>query len=137
MTNTASTTSAFDSKDRALAEELFTRVRTMSAAREGVTRPAYSEMETAVMEVIADTARKAGLSSRFDAAANLIVESLDSDSDEPAIWVGSHLDSVAEGGNYDGLAGVIAGLLCVMKLKQTGTGLNRPVVLVGLRGEEA
>ncbi len=35
--------------------------------------------------------------------------------ERPALWMGSHLDSVPEGGNYDGLAGVVAGLLCLLK----------------------
>ena len=42
-----------------------------------------------------------------------------------------------EGGNFDGLAGVVAGLLCLAKAKRQGARLARPLVLLGLRGEES
>jgi N-carbamoyl-L-amino-acid hydrolase len=125
----------FDDADRAFAAELFDAVREASKARAGVTRPSYSATETAAMRIIADAAARDGLASRFDAAANLVVE-LPGGS-QPAYWMGSHLDSVPEGGNYDGLAGVIAGLLCLRKAKQQGVLLDRPLAVVGLRGEES
>ena len=53
---------------------------------------------------------------------------------EPAYWTGSHLDSVPEGGNYDGLAGVVAGLMCLAKAKRRGVALQRPLAVLGLRG---
>jgi N-carbamoyl-L-amino-acid hydrolase len=86
--------------------------------------------------VLAEAAGKAGLATRFDAAANLVVE-LGGASSKPAYWMGSHLDSVPEGGNYDGLAGVIGGLLCLLKAKQQGVKPERPLAVIGLRGEES
>lgn len=131
----------FDQADREHAAELFEAVRKVSAARRGVTRPSYSEAETAAMEALAATARAAGLSVRYDAAANLVVEmpgrSHGGGDGPPALWMGSHVDSVPEGGNYDGLAGVVAGLLCLVKAQRLGAVLPRPVALVGLRGEES
>jgi N-carbamoyl-L-amino-acid hydrolase len=56
---------------------------------------------------------------------------------KPAYWIGSHLDSVPEGGNFDGLAGVIAGLLCLTKLKSRGAEPATPLAVIGLRGEES
>ncbi|MGQ0656303.1 MAG: hydantoinase/carbamoylase family amidase [Betaproteobacteria bacterium] len=126
----------FDDADRALAEALFESVRRLSAARVGVTRPSYSDSETAAMGVIAEAAAKAGLATRFDAAANLVVE-LPGATSQPGYWMGSHLDSVPEGGNYDGLAGVIAGLLCLLKAKALEVTPERALVVLGLRGEES
>ena len=60
----------FDSADRDLAAGLFESVRKLSAGRVGVTRPSYSEIESAAMEVIGAAARQARLVTRFDAAAN-------------------------------------------------------------------
>src|SRR5262249_15871726 len=54
-----------------------------------------------------------------------------------AIYVGSHLDSVPQGGNFDGLAGVVAGLLCLVDFRREGARLPRPVRVLGLRGEES
>jgi N-carbamoyl-L-amino-acid hydrolase len=126
----------FDDADRARAEALFEDVRKLSAARVGVTRPSYGDGETAAMGVIAEAASKAGLATRFDPAANLVVE-LPGASTKPGYWMGSHLDSVPEGGNYDGLAGVVAGLLCLLKAKEQGVAPGRPLAVVGLRGEES
>jgi N-carbamoyl-L-amino-acid hydrolase len=134
MTNAQS---VFDENDRQLAASLFETIRQMSTGREGITRPSYTEVETAAMRVVEKVAQDAGLSTRIDAVANLMVELPSaSATSAKAYWVGSHFDSVPEGGNYDGLAGVVAGLLCVIKAKQTG-GASRPLALVGLRGEEA
>jgi N-carbamoyl-L-amino-acid hydrolase len=126
----------FDQSDRELAARLFEAVRVATASRVGVTRASYGEGESAAMKVVEDAARAAGLDARRDAAANLLVE-LPMPGGKPALWMGSHLDSVPEGGNYDGLAGVIAGLLCLAKAKKQGARLERPLVLIGLRGEES
>jgi len=126
----------FDDADRALAAELFESVRRNSAARLGVSRPSYGDGETAAMNTLGEVAAKAGLGVRFDAAANLVIE-LDGPPGKPAYWMGSHLDSVPEGGNYDGLAGVVAGLLCLIKAKKSGVQPQRPLAVVGLRGEES
>jgi N-carbamoyl-L-amino-acid hydrolase len=125
----------FDSRDRELASRLFDEIRALSGGKMGVTRASYTETETAAMRVVEEVAKDAGLPTRWDAVSNLVVDLPSSATGKP-YWVGSHFDTVPEGGNYDGLAGVIAGLLCVLKAKQRGyTG--RPLSLVGLRGEEA
>jgi beta-ureidopropionase / N-carbamoyl-L-amino-acid hydrolase len=89
------------------------------------------------MDLVAEAARAAGLATRLDAAANLVIEMHAVSAGKPAYWTGSHLDSVPEGGNYDGLAGVVAGLLCLSKARQLGVPLTRPLAVVGLRGEES
>ena len=127
----------FDRTDRQFAAELFEAVRKISAARVGVTRPSYSEVETEAMGVLAEAARGAGLDTRRDAAANLVIEIAGAPVGKPAYWMGSHLDSVPEGGNFDGLAGVVAGLLCLAKAKRLGAALDRPLAVLGLRGEES
>jgi beta-ureidopropionase / N-carbamoyl-L-amino-acid hydrolase len=129
--------SAFDRSDREYAAELFESVRKLSAARLGVTRPSYSDVETATLQTIQEEAKRSGLATRFDPAANLVIEMPGAPAGKPAYWMGSHLDSVPEGGNYDGLAGVVAGLLCLMKAKRLGTPLARPLAVLGLRGEES
>lgn len=130
----------FDDADRALAADLFESVRKLSAARVGVTRPSYGDGESAAIGVIAEAAAGAGLATRFDAAANLVVELPAPENEsqaKPAYWMGSHVDSVPEGGNYDGLAGVIGGLLCLVKAKAQGVSPGRPLAAVALRGEES
>ena len=55
----------------------------------------------------------------------------------PAIACGSHLDSVPQGGNFDGAAGVIAALLALARLQAEGFRPRRPIRLLALRGEES
>jgi N-carbamoyl-L-amino-acid hydrolase len=137
MEGSAALAPVFDADDRRLAAALFDAVREISRAEQGVTRAAYSETETAVLQHFAGIAAQHGLSSHFDAASNLVVESPARPAEGAACWVGSHVDSVAEGGNFDGLAGVVAGLLCLIKAEQQQLHLGRPLTLVALRAEEA
>jgi N-carbamoyl-L-amino-acid hydrolase len=51
--------------------------------------------------------------------------------------IGSHLDSVLQGGNYDGAAGVVAGLSVLSALKQCGTQLPCDITVMGIRAEES
>ncbi len=102
--------------------------------RQGFDRPAYSDVETQAMAYIEESARLAGLSSRWDAVGNLIIETTGSYSR----WVetGSHMDSVSGGGNYDGVAGVVAGLE-VLIAAQAASPLTHGLRLRVWRGEES
>ena len=55
--------------------------------------------------------------------------------DEPYWLVGSHLDSVIEGGRYDGVAGIIAGLLVMSWAERDG--LDLPIRVGAMRCEES
>ncbi|MBT5459673.1 MAG: Zn-dependent hydrolase, partial [Rhodospirillaceae bacterium] len=94
-----------------LAETIFDDIRALSVDGPGVSRDSYGPGEQAAVDYCADLARKEGLDVRFDEAANLIMELPGKAPDEPCIICGSHLDSVPQGGNFDGAAGVIAGLI--------------------------
>ena len=122
---------------RDLAERLFARVADSTRAPGGgVCRPSYGRNETIAMRIIAEGANDLGLSATM-AAGNLLI-SRDADARDPrqrATWIGSHLDSVPSGGNYDGLAGVVAALLLVAKGRERK--IDVPLVGLGLRGEES
>jgi hypothetical protein len=55
-----------------------------------------------------------------DAIGNLMMTLPGSERDAPGILIGSHLDSVPQGGNFDGAAGVVAGLCALSGLRQAG-----------------
>lgn len=125
----------FTEAERNIARDLFARIRIETAVPGGgVTRESYGIGETRAIDVLAEEARNLGLEARYDPAANLYITP-GGNWPMRAIVVGSHLDSVPCGGNYDGLAGVIAGLLITLKAKRAG--LNKPIVALGLRGEES
>lgn len=116
------------------AERLFSELRELSRDGEGVTREAYGTRETAAMDLITKTATEAGLATASDEAGNRYVILKGASPELPEVWCGSHLDSVPCGGNYDGAAGVVAGLLAMIKMRD---GHKRTVRLVMLRGEES
>ena len=90
---------------RAFADEMFDAIAAMSRDEAGVSRPAYSEIETEVLDWLRHWAQAQGLTVQEDSARNLLF-SLPDDVDAPRyVLVGSHVDSVPRGGNYDGLAG--------------------------------
>lgn len=120
-----------------LAEQWFDEIRTLSFDGVGVTRESYGDSETAAARRLAEHAERDGIAVRTDRAANLIFSLPDADPHAPAIWVGSHLDSVPHGGNYDGLAGVVAGLLCLVAQRRAGRASPRPLNVIALRGEES
>src|SRR5689334_455330 len=92
-------------------EALFREIGECTRDGAGVTRSSYGEGEQLAHERIAREARESGLEVTTDAALNLRM-TLPGRDRKHAILVGSHLDSVQRGGNYDGLAGVLGGLAC-------------------------
>lgn len=124
-------------KWRTLAETLFDTLRAKTGNGRGITRECYAEGEQVALDLFRETAEQHGLVCRFDRAANLMVSLPDDDGKRPAIILGSHADSVPEGGNFDGAAGVVAGLVCLIRLKEEMSGERPPVRLLILRGEES
>ncbi|ONG58986.1 hypothetical protein BKE38_00665 [Pseudoroseomonas deserti] len=118
--------------DAALASHLLALFRRLSADGDGVTRPAYGAAETACLQALAAIAGEQGLESWWDAAGNLWMQPPGL-GDAPAPACGSHMDSVPQGGNFDGAAGVVAGFLCVRQAMREGRALRA----VALRGEES
>jgi allantoate deiminase len=77
----------------------------------------------------------AGLEVESDSWGNLFGRLRGRDSTQPELWVGSHLDSVPEGGRFDGPLGVLAGLEAVERVA-SGSGSERTVAVVAFRDEE-
>ncbi|MCK8785985.1 Zn-dependent hydrolase [Roseomonas sp. NAR14] len=122
---------------RALAEELFDALRRAGDDGVGITRDSYGAGESAALDLVEAAARRHGLETARDAGANLVVTLPGSDPALPALACGSHLDSVPQGGNFDGAAGVIAGLMALARLRAEGFAPRRAIRLYALRGEES
>ncbi|MFT3719691.1 hydantoinase/carbamoylase family amidase [Pseudorhodoferax sp.] len=122
---------------RPLAEKLFADIRALSFDGVGVTRASYGAGETAAADYLRAFALSEGLRVADDRAANLVFGQPDADPAAPAAWTGSHIDSVPQGGNFDGLAGVVAGLLCLVARRREPHGARLPLEVVAFRGEES
>lgn len=120
-----------------LAGRLFDEVARMSPDVEGVSRPAFSDIETKTLSFLEDFARREGLEVWYDAGLNANF-CLPGERDAARYTViGSHVDSVPFGGNFDGLAGVVAGLLCLVRARREGRKFAFPVHVLAMRGEES
>jgi beta-ureidopropionase / N-carbamoyl-L-amino-acid hydrolase len=126
-----------DADDRALAGALFDALRAASFDGVGITRESFSARESAALDILEAKAREFGLETARDAAANLVVTLLGSEPDLPFLACGSHLDSVPQGGNFDGAAGVVAGLAVLARFKRDKIVPRRTLKLFGFRGEES
>lgn len=119
-----------------LAAELFDQLREATHDGFGITRASYGEGEQLAHTLLSESARSLGLEISHDAAGNTFMTLPGADRLAPAIIVGSHLDSVAQGGNFDGAAGVISGLLVAVAMKDSGMMPARDVKVMGIRAEE-
>lgn len=126
-----------DDADRALAEELFDILRAKTGDGVGITRESYGEGESLALDLVEAKARALGFATERDAGANLVVTLEGSEPKLPFLAFGSHLDSVPQGGNFDGAAGVIAGLAILAGFKVEGFRPRRTLKLYALRGEES
>jgi beta-ureidopropionase / N-carbamoyl-L-amino-acid hydrolase len=122
---------------RARAEDLFGELARCSQHPRGITRDTYGAGENAAHEVFAIHGAGLGLDTHRDPAANTYVTWRGSDRHLPRILVGSHLDSVPHGGNFDGAAGVVAGLVAVAALKDLGVVPCCDITVMGIRAEES
>ncbi len=102
----------------------------------GVTRLSFTEEERAAKERVASLMKEAGLSVYEDAAGNLFGRREGRDPESPAVLVGSHVDSVYSGGNFDGPLGVLAGIEVLHAMEERGLETERPVEVVAFTDEE-
>lgn len=122
--------------DLHLAPALFDRLARDSAASPGVTRPSYGPGEQHAHDLIAEAAASLGMEKRVDAAGNMLLRLPGADRSR-ILMLGSHVDTVPHGGNYDGLAGVLAGLEVAAHLVRTGRTPAVDIGVVVLRAEES
>jgi allantoate deiminase len=97
----------------------------------GYLTPAYAEAQRAV----GDWMVEAGMTIWRDPAANLVGR-YEGEADGPALIIGSHLDSVRDGGRYDGPLGIMLGIECVAALHAAGRRTPFPIEVYAFGDEE-
>lgn len=122
---------------RGLVAGLLDRLAEIGRDPPGITRHAYGEREDAAHALAAETARALGLEVARDAAANLAMTWPGADRTAPRVMLGSHLDSVRHGGNFDGAAGVVAALAAIAALREAGFAPRADITAMAFRCEEA
>lgn len=102
---------------------------------DGFTRLGYSEEEMEAMNIFRNVAESLGLIVRRDQAGNLFAR-WDGETDQ-VVMTGSHLDTVENGGGYDGAAGVLCSLGAVKTLKDQGFSPHHSIEVVCFASEES
>jgi N-carbamoyl-L-amino-acid hydrolase len=123
--------------DLNLARHLFKQLHAAGFDGVGITRDTYGHGEQRAHDLMADSARALGLEVGMDAALNLYMTLPGRDRRAPVVMSGSHLDSVPRGGNYDGAAGVVAGLSVLAGWISAGVEPACDVTVIGVRAEES
>lgn len=102
----------------------------------GTSRVAYSDADLAGRRYTMDLMRAAGLTPRIDAIGNILARLEGRDPALPPILIGSHIDSVTNGGNYDGDVGSMGAIEVAQTLRESGTRLRHPLEVVIFQNEE-
>ena len=103
----------------------------------GVTRIALSEADLAGREWLTGKFREVGLEVRTDAAHNIIGRLRGKSSGAGLVAMGSHLDTVPQGGKFDGMLGVLGGLECIRRIREQGIVLPWDIEVINFTDEEA
>ncbi|QIQ21185.1 Zn-dependent hydrolase [Zophobihabitans entericus] len=118
-------------------KQLFDTLTTFTAnpKDKGQTRLAYTDEDERAHQYIMNEIQKRGLMVRQDAMGNVFARLPGKDSSLPAVGTGSHLDTVPQGGAYDGIIGVLSGIYGLLQFKPYE--LKRDLELVIFRAEES
>ncbi|MGC5702185.1 Zn-dependent hydrolase [Pseudomonas sp. NFXW11] len=107
-----------------------------ATARGGSCRLALSDEDQAGRELFAHWCREAGMSLSVDPIGNLFARRAGSDAQAAPVMIGSHLDTQPEGGRFDGVYGVLAGLEVVRTLNDLGIQTRKPLEVAVWTNEE-
>jgi hydantoinase/carbamoylase family amidase len=126
--------SELDAQPRTLAGDLAAAARFGATGRGGTSRFAWSAELAEVTEWVADELARLGLDPEVDPAGNLIARWPAPEG--KAVMAGSHLDTVPNGGAFDGVLGVLGAVEAVRLLRRSGFEPARPVWVGAFMDEE-
>ena len=123
--------------DRQWVDEVISHLATIGKTeRNGSNRLAFSDEDMAGRKYFMGLMREAGLTVREDAFGNIVGRQEGTDPSLPAVATGSHIDTVPNGGHFDGVAGSVASLLAIKRIKERGP-VRHPLELIIFQMEES
>jgi len=126
--------------DFSIADDILEKIDALARFSEHedyLTRRSLTEEHLRANELVGWWMREIGMHVHTDAAGNIIGRlDCSEKTDEPALLIGSHLDTVRNAGRYDGMLGVVLPIVCLQHLQNTGVTLPYPVEIVGFCDEE-
>ena len=115
----------------------FEAMSQFTAPGEGINRLAFTDADWAGRQYIIDRMTDAGLSVEIDDFGNVIGYKFGKKPDLPAVMVGSHTDSVPNGGNYDGVVGVLSAIEVIRSMIDDGYEHDHTIAVVDFMCEES
>ena len=103
----------------------------------GVTRLAFTSVDQSARRLFQDKLAASGLQVRLDAIGNIFGRRRGREDDLPPLLLGSHLDSVPDGGRFDGPLGVLSALEVIRMLDDARAETRRPVEIACFAAEES
>ena len=101
-----------------------------------LSRVAYTVADIDGRKYVMQLMRTAGMDVYIDEGGNIIGRLKGQDNDLPPIAIGSHIDSVPEGGSYDGNVGSLAAIEVAHTISENDLALNHPLIVVIFQNEE-
>ena len=115
-------------------------IKTLSSISEpcesGVQRQSYTPQYRQGVDYIRSRMQEVGLIVYEDTVGNVYGLLPGSDPEAPAIYSGSHLDTVRNAGSFDGIAGVVCAIEAARMIRESGQPLKHPYTVFGTVGEE-
>lgn len=122
----------------AFAKKIFVDIGSITKdASAGYTRESYSPVENRVHDYFKSLGAELGLEEKTDAAGNLFLTYPGARRELPTFMSGSHADSVPQGGDYDGIAGIAAAFTVAWWMKRTGFVPQRDFTVIVTRAESS
>jgi len=118
-------------------ELLFNNINQYNSGEKGITRIAYSDEEQTCTHAFMRMCKLENLEIRMDACGNVIARREGKRGDLPPVVMGSHLDTVYQGGKYDGVVGVTAALEIVRRLNEKEIITDHPIEIISFACEES
>ena len=115
----------------------FEAMSQFTAPGEGINRLAFTDADWAGRQYIIDRMIDAGLTVETDGFGNVIGYKLGKNPELPVVMVGSHTDSVPNGGNYDGVVGVLSAIEVIRSMIDDGYEHDHTIAVVSFMCEES
>ena len=115
----------------------FDAMARLTGLGEGINRLAFTDADWEGRQYIIDRMTDAGLDVELDGFGNVIGYKVGTNPDLPVVMVGSHTDSVPNGGDYDGVAGVLSAIEVVRSIIDDGFEHDHTIAVVDFMCEES
>lgn len=115
----------------------FDKMSTITAPGQGITRIAFSDEDWQARSFVIELMKEAGLTIRIDHFGNVIGRREGTNPNAKVVMMGSHIDSVPNGGNFDGVVGVLGAIEVINCMNEAHVENYHPIEVVVFMSEES